>query len=152
VRRTSANLKLPLCESFRHDDGAQFGRWIHLYWSETSDHVLWIDFEIFEAFGCSLPGGGIGQRKTPLNGPPLFYATEARELGDRSSTTNDIDFAVPTVLGFVKWDGCTQIYFPNDGHVHRDDLESLAGLFSSICRAQARCYEIYEEQESKANT
>lgn len=128
----------PLQEQFNHADGSVFGCIIRLYWtvSGTSGHqpTHWIDFEIFEAVGLD------GVRD---DSPPLYYATESRELSD--GVTTDLDKAVPDVSGFVKWDGCTQVYFSADRDtpaLHYDDRAGLAGILAAIVRAQERCYEI----------
>lgn len=128
----------PLQEQLNHDDGSAFGRVIRLYWTpnEASGHqpTHWIDFEIFEAVGLD------GVRD---DSPPLYYATESRELSD--GVTTDLNKAVPDVHGFVKWDGCTQIHFP-DG-LHYDDRAGLAGILATVVRAQERCYEIMAVDE-----
>jgi hypothetical protein len=46
-----------------------------------------------------------------------------------------------TARGFVKFDGCTQVYFP-PGPVHYDNKDELRGLLDAVCHAQERCYEI----------
>lgn len=163
VARVSSSLRLPLREILRHDEGAEFGRWILFYWNDTAaidvasnapprrEKILWIDFEIIEGIACQiektatrLEVGG------PDSGPVMFYATEDREIFGpvgTDMTTLDLNKAVWSVRGFVKVDGCTQIYIPN-GHIHADSHDELRGLFSAIARAQARCYEIYDAQEA----
>jgi hypothetical protein len=136
--RESISLKLPLREVLRHDDGSSFGRTIYLYWKEER-RPRWIDFEIFEAIGHEGPPGG--QER------PIYYATDRRELFGRDGVTADLSRAVWTTCGFVKLDGCTQVYFP-EGPLHYDDLASLRGLFGSICRAQERCYEIMDDDRA----
>lgn len=126
----------PLQEQFPAGDGSVLGRVVRLYWapSAASGHqpTHWIDFDIYESVG--LDG-------TSDDSPPLYYATETRELSD--GVTTDLDKAVPDVTGFVKWDGCTQIYFSEQQPaLHYDDRESLAGMLAAIVRTQQRCYEI----------
>lgn len=126
----------PLQEQFSFNDGVPFGRVVRLFWSPSETHqpTHWIDFEIFEAIGLD----GIN-----ADSPPAYYASEERDLS--ANTTTDLDKAVPDVSGFVKWDGCTQIYFSADRNtpaLHYDDRAGLAGLLAAIVRAQERCYEI----------
>ncbi len=150
VQRVS-NLKLPLREILRYDEGCPFGRWILLYWSEAQkERPLWIDFEVIEGVGClvekterGLEVGGAGA------GPIMFYATEDRQVfgaAGADTTTLDLNQAVWSARGFVKWDGCTQVYFP-EGPFHHDSQAELRGAFGAICRAQDRCYEICAEAE-----
>ena len=143
MTRVSSSLKLPLREALEHVVDTSFGRTICLYWSD--EKPTWIDFEIFEAIGREIPGHqGIAISTRPDgDGKPLYYATEDREL--TKGVTTDLDRAMWTVRGFVKFDGCTQVYFP-EGPVHYDDREGLRGLFAAICRAQERCYEIMEHE------
>ncbi len=144
-----SKLGYQLREILRHDDGCQFGRWILLYWGEFPRNApLWIDFEVVEGVGClieknesRLHVGGVGA------GPVMFYATEDRQVFGPvgvDMTTTDLNRAVWSVRGFVKSGGCTQVYFP-DGPFHHDGLAELSGAFGAICRAQERCYEIYDE-------
>ena len=158
MRRVSS-LHLPLQETFRHDTDAEFGRTICLYWETPAEdspgpsRILWVDFEVFEAVGrgtthpVRAPTGStqvvarsyVHDDRAPL----VYYATEDREF--MSGLTADLDCAVWTVRGFVKFDGCTQVYFPGDvGPVHYDSAAGLRGLFGAICRAQERCYEIMD--------
>ena len=145
--RESSSLKLPLREVLEHAVDAPFGRTICLYWGHKGDSEkpTWIDFEIFEAIGREVPGQrGIAISSCPDgDGVPLYYSTEDREL--TAGVTTDLGRAVWTAHGFVKFDGCTQVYFPT-GPVHYDDREGLRGLFVAICRAQERCYEIMEHE------
>src|SRR4029077_6711967 len=141
-RRESSALKLPLRETLRHDEGASFGRTIYLYWKEI-ERPIWIDFEIFEAIGCEGPPDSLICTRPGGEGRPLYYTTDRRELCDKDSVTTDLNSAMWTVRGFVKFDGCTQVYFP-EGPLHYDDRASLRGLFGGICRAQERCYEIMD--------
>lgn len=148
-----SDLELPLREILRHDDGCPFGRWILLYWSEdTKGGPLWIDFEIIEGVGCLVEKSERGVHLGSAGaGPVVFYATEHRQLIGPvgvDTTTTDLNRAIWSVQGFVKWDGCTQVYFP-DGPLHHDSQAELRGTFGAICRAQDRCYEIYAEAESR---
>lgn len=126
----------PLQEQFNHNDGAVFGRIVRLYWNPDTGGdrrpTNSIDFEIYEPIGLDGPA---------FDSPPFYYSTEERQLG--KPTTTDLDAAVPDVFGFVKWDGCTQVYFADKGPaLHCDDCEGLAGVFAAITRVQRRCYEI----------
>lgn len=120
---------------------------IHLYWkSPSADEItrpVWIDFEIFEAIGRESPGALICTRPGS-EGRPLYYATDARDMCAKDGLTADLSRATWAVRGFVKFDGCTQVYFPR-GPLHYDDKASLRGLFGSICRAQERCYEVMDD-------
>jgi hypothetical protein len=126
--------KKPLQEQFNFEDGVAFSRVVRLFWkpNEASGHqpTHWIDFEILEAAGR----GG-----TEDDSPLLYYASDERSM---CAMTTDIEKAVPDCSGFVKWDGCTQIYFPDEPALHYDDISGLVGMFAAIARAQARCYEI----------
>ena len=142
MTRVSSSLKLPLRETFRHDADTNFGRVICLYWSEDAlVRPHWIDFEIFEAVGRESPGALISTRPNQ-DGAPLYYTTEKREITD--GVTSNLERAIWMARGFVKSDGCTQIYFPK-GPVHYDDLIGPRGLFGAICRVQERCYEIMDD-------
>ncbi len=148
-----SGLKLPLREILRHDDGCLFGRWILLYWDDyRKKGPLWIDFEIIEGVACLIEESEDGLHVGASGaGPVLFYATEERALfglAGAKMTTIDLNAAVWTVRGFVKQDGCTQVYLP-PGPLHHDDREGLRGAMGAICRVQDRCYEIYDDAASR---
>jgi hypothetical protein len=125
MRRVSSLHNRPLREVIRYE--ASFGGVICLYW--TDERPTWIDFEIFEPAGI-------------VNADcPIYYATEKRDSTVVDGITTDFDRAIWTVRGFVKVDGCTQVYFP-EGPLHYDDATGFQALFAAICRAQDRCYEI----------
>ena len=138
-----SSLKLPLRETI-HVDNAGFGAEICLYWNDGSNESpAWIDFEILEAIGTESPGALLSMRSRAAGntGAPVYYATQKREITD--GVTAEIERAVWSARGFVKFDGCTQVYFP-EGPLHYDDVAGLRDMFAAICRAQERCYEIMD--------
>lgn len=125
-------------KEFRVDDFAIRLRWENqAAWEAANDQdkaqtrpTYWIDFEIFAIVG----------RKS--DDSVLYYRKGADfELSDRNGVdplTESLDESEPSVHGFVKWDGCTQMWF-DDQPVHFDERISMEQLFAAIaeCRKQA---------------
>jgi hypothetical protein len=63
--------------------------------------------------------------------------------------TADIERAHHVCNGFVKWDGCTQIYFTEQGpQLHFDDADSMRQFFECLTFARARAVELMPEEKS----
>lgn len=110
---------------------------VRFYWDLTEQRATpyWIDFEIYPVAGYDHPSG---ERE--------FYANESQEFGD--GLTKDIASAHLECNGFVKWDGCTQIYFAADRNspaLHFDDGETMRLFFECLTYARARCLEVMPE-------
>lgn len=54
------------------------------------------------------------------------------ELSD--GFTKDVDEAHAVCTGFIKWDGCQQIYFPDSSGptLHFDEVEDVAGFMTAL--------------------
>lgn len=100
--------------------------------SEGDDKPTWIDFEVHEVVTQSLE-----------NDDPQFQITD--ELCD--GTTDNPDLAEPTVSGFVKWDGCTQIYFPSEPAIHADGQGDLTCLFNCLLDVRTKALEFTGTKE-----
>jgi hypothetical protein len=82
--------------------------------------VLWVDFELFNVT-CRREDG------TPEYGKPS---------GGLSPDPFD-ERVEPDVEGFVKWDGCTQLYFQNDGPgFHADCWQDITEWVDAIRAAR----------------
>lgn len=101
--------------------GRDLGDWfVRLRWDSEADVVHWIDIELFEIASLD-PDGSPMFRNSPEIGPDLSTVA-----------------SVPDLSGFVKWDGCSQFYFPEapGPQFHFDDDRSVVRVFEAIREAR----------------
>jgi hypothetical protein len=103
-------------EAFRPELGA-FG-WLVRY--EHTD--TWIDFEAFEVVSVEM---------SPNEGAKS-YARKGATTGE--DTTYDVDDAEPTICGFVKWDGCSEMTLGRRHFCGAKDVESFAKAIVALHR------------------
>ncbi len=100
--------------------------------NDDDQSFTWIDFEVFTVPAFS-------------EGAPSFYATDEFEIaGERGGLTTDIDAAFPSVTGFVKGDGCTQMWF-HDQPVHFDSEDGMQAMFDAIKSARVKALDVMRE-------
>lgn len=107
----------PVQDSYWTDPDRGIGSYlVRFRWRPEDDKVYCIDFEAHEV----------------ISDPPAFL------VGDDVSDglTEDPEKATPTVTGFVKWDGCTQIYFPGEPAIHAEGQGDLTALFDCLLKVR----------------
>lgn len=88
-------------------------RWAHGERGVGHGKVLWVDFAIYE--------------DNDLSGETHLYPKPGASSSAPQDCTSNIDEARPFVTGFVKFDGCTQWWQSDGGHVdHSDGIEGFA--------------------------
>lgn len=99
---------------------------------DEESRVYWIDFEVHEV------------TTTDMDGNPSFMV--GLELNE--GLTENPDEALPTVQGFVKWDGCTQIWFSDESPmIHADCQEDLTCLFSCLTEIREKALDVMGTRE-----
>jgi hypothetical protein len=93
--------------------------WVVRY--EHSD--TWLDFRAYEAVG---ENGNNGEAD---DGALLFMLAGKRSEHD---WTTDVEKAEPTITGFVKWDGCSEMHFDRTHFCGRRDVVDFAAVLVAI--------------------
>lgn len=123
--------------NFRAEGQDQGGFAILLYWddAETEDGcVLWVDFKLVE---CQLNHDG--ERVVQGYG----YVTQA---DGAAVPTDDPALAPPLAAGFMKWDGCMQVWTHTPLHWDTDEeLEWFCEALAAV-RAEINC--VMDEAEA----
>lgn len=91
----------------------------------------WMDFDCFRRFDM---GDG-----------DVYYADDDFECTSR--TTTDVNEAVPSFSGFIKWDACYQITSINDMPLHWD----VAGDLNQFCAMLQHLPVLAKQMESWDN-
>jgi hypothetical protein len=89
-------------------------------WAHDDEKPIWCDFAIYPVLGVEL-GGRV-----------LYETPDA--VNPMDAPTSDLDAAQPLVTGFVKWDGCTQWWQHDGGHV--DDRATFEEFFDALAEAR----------------
>jgi len=79
----------------------------------------WMDWEVHECLGLSQPGG-----------TPLFQDNPATPMASNSPVPTEHSCIMN---GFIKWDGCTQWWHPNDPW-HHDSIDTIPDLRAIVGR------------------
>jgi len=109
----------PVRATFTHGGDAQgLGRMvIRLRWDDSDPRgPFWVDFEVHEVVALVHPDMA------------MHYTRAGAD--HNLDTTPDLDLAEAVVHGFVKWDGCTQVYW--DEPMHVDSESDLEALFEAV--------------------
>lgn len=102
---------------------------VAFYFAAEDAHV---DFEAFEIIGGS----------ENIDGSDVFMFEGVGGCGFDDKATNDITKANKYIHGTIKWDGCSHVYFGDEGYIHLCGPEHFKKLGALLAKVYQRCYEI----------
>jgi hypothetical protein len=100
------------------------------YFFDGGAHV---DFEVYEIIGHQ-------QGDSKEYDVPMYEGIGGCGADDKSTT--EIGKANKYINGTVKWDGCSHVYFGDEGYIHLCGSREFVKVGAILKKVYTRCYEI----------